>query len=84
MAGVFSFLVFILVIILPFAVFPLALHGNKAPSFWLEFFHNTIMPPIRGMDANNPYKVIWVRYSLWVCSLRETDCAVSGDGNSSD
>ncbi|EAA3799294.1 hypothetical protein DOQ73_23875 [Salmonella enterica subsp. enterica] len=77
---VFSFVIFIVVIVLPFAIFPLALYDNRTPSFWLGFFHNTVMPPIRGMDANNPYKVMWVRYSLWVCSLRETDCVISDGG----
>ncbi|MFE1812960.1 hypothetical protein [Metapseudomonas otitidis] len=67
--------VLIVILSLPFAVLPLALANNKTPSFWLGVLHNQVMPVMREINVENPYRKLWARYSIWLCSSNEDRCA---------
>jgi hypothetical protein len=68
--------ILIVILSLPFAVLPLALANNKTPSFWLGVLHNQVMPVMREISVENPYRKLWARYSTWLCSSNKDRCTI--------
>lgn len=68
--------VLLVILSLPFAVLPLALANNKTPSFWLGVLHNQVMPVMREVNVENPYRKLWARYSIWLCSSNKDRCTI--------